>query len=169
MLISKSMNAALNEQVGHEFGASLQYVQIASYFAGEGLNVLAGLFFKQSAEERDHALRLVRHILDAGGEVTIPTIPAPRSRFQSAVEAVQAALDWEMEVTRQISALTDLAIKENDHVTRAALDWFLREQLEEVSSMDHLLKLVQRAGANLLYAETTLAREKKSADEGAAA
>ncbi|MBI5384344.1 MAG: ferritin [Verrucomicrobia bacterium] len=161
MLISKKMNAALNEQVGHEFGASLQYVEIAAYFSGEGLNRLAGHFFKQSAEERDHALRLVKYVLDAGGEVQIPALPAPRSQFKTPVDAVQAAIDWELEVTKQISALTDLAIKESDHLTRETLGWFLTEQVEEVSSMENLLKLVQRAGNNLLYVENTLSGEKK--------
>jgi len=163
MLISKKMNAALNEQVGHELGASLQYVQIASYFAGEALGKLSGLFFKQSAEERDHAMRLAKYILDAGGEVQIPAIPAPRHQFKSAVEAVQAALDWELEVTRQINGLVDLAIKENDHLTHAMLTWFVKEQLEEVSSMDNLLKLVQRAGQNLLYVDHTLTHESGEA------
>lgn len=161
MLISKKMNAALNEQVGHELGASLQYVQIASYFSGEALGKLSGLFFKQSAEERDHAMRLVKYIIDTGGEVQIPAIAAPKHQFKSAVEAVQAALNWEIEVTRQINGLVDLALKENDHLSHVTLSWFVKEQLEEVSSMDNLLKLVQRAGNNLLYVDHNLVHEKR--------
>jgi ferritin len=162
MLISKKMNAALNEQVGHELGASLQYVQIASYFAGEGLNRLSGLFFKQSGEERDHALRLIKYILEAGAEVQIPAIPAPRPQFKNATDAVQAALDWEKEVTRQINGLVELALKESDHLSYHVLGWFVKEQLEEVSSMENLLKLVQRAGQNLLYLDYSVSAEKKA-------
>jgi bacterioferritin B len=162
MMISKKMNAALNEQVGHELGASLQYLQIAAYFAGEGFGRLAGLFFKQSAEERDHALRLGKYIIDAGGELQIPALPAPRHQFKSALEAVQAALDWEKEVTAQINALVELALKESDHLSYHTLGWFVKEQLEEVSSMEHLVKLVQRFGNNLLYVENTVAGEKKA-------
>src|ERR687886_475709 len=105
MLISKAMNAALNEQIGREFGAELQYVQIASYFDGEGLPMLARHFFRQAEEEREHAMKFVRHILDADGEVAIPTLPAPQSAFRSAEEAVQKSLDWELTVTRQINEL----------------------------------------------------------------
>jgi ferritin len=161
MLFSKKMNAALNAQVGHELGASLQYMQIASYFAGEALNRLSGLFFKQSAEERDHAMRLVKYILDAGGEVQVPAIPAPRSQFKNAIEAVQAALDWEKEVTAQINGLVELALKESDHLSYQMLAWFVKEQLEEVSSMETLLKLVQRSGNNLLYLDHVAATEMK--------
>ncbi len=50
------------------------------------------------------------------------------------------------------------AIKENDHTTRNALEWFVEEQLEEVSSMETLLRIVQRAGqAGLLFVEDYVA------------
>ena len=162
MLISKKMNAALNEQIGHEFGASMQYLQIAAYFAGEGLNRLAGFFFKQSGEDRDHALRLGKYLVEAGARLEIPAIPAPKYEFKSAVQAVQLALDWEKEVTRQINSLVELALKESDHLTYHILGWFVKEQLEEVSAMDNVLKIVQRAGNNLLYADHTLTHEKKT-------
>lgn len=84
MLISKSMNQQMNEQIGHEFGASLQYVSIASYFDDVGLPVLTQHFFRQADEERQHAMKFVRYILDAGGHVAIPAIPAPRHEFTSA-------------------------------------------------------------------------------------
>ncbi|MDQ3997437.1 MAG: ferritin [Gemmatimonadota bacterium] len=158
------MNAALNAQVGHEFGASLQYVQIATYFDREGLPTLAGHFYKQSAEEREHAMKFVRFIADAAGEVAIPAIPAPQSAFKSAEEAVRKSVDWEVSVTKQINALMDLAIDDNDHITRNFLNWFMEEQLEEVSSMETLLSMVRRAGeSGLLFVESYLAQGRKGA------
>jgi ferritin len=157
MLISKQMNARMNEQVANEFGASLQYVQIATYFDGEGLPMLARHFFKQSEEEREHAMKFVRFINDASAELQIPSIAAPYHGFKSAEEAVKKALDWEMTVTSQINGLMDLAIKDNDHISRQFLQWFMEEQLEEVSSMDTLLRMVQRAGEQgLLFVENYL-------------
>ena len=162
MLISKSMNAALNTQVGHEFGASLQYVQIATYFDREGLPTLARHFYRQAEEERDHAMKFVRFIADAAGEVAIPAIPAPQPSFKSAEEAVRRSVDWEVTVTKQINTLMDLAIKDNDHITRNFLTWFMEEQLEEVSSMETLLSMVRRAGeAGLLFVESYLAQGRK--------
>lgn len=156
MLISKQMNDALNKQVGNEFGASMQYIEIAAYFAYEGLNVLSNIFLKQADEERDHAMRIVKYIMNAGGKVEIPQIPAPQCLFGSPIEAVQLALNWEKEVTTQINGLMGLAIKESDFITQNMLAWFVNEQLEEVSSMDNLLKMIQRAGNNLLYVENIL-------------
>jgi ferritin len=157
MLLSAEMTAALNQQVGNELTASNQYVQIAAYFDGEGLPTLAKHFYKQAAEERSHAMRFVKYLMDAGGDLAIPAIPAPTPTFGSAAEAVQLALTSELTVTRQINGIVDLAIRESDHLTRNALEWFVNEQREEVASMDALLRQVKRAGEqNLFFVEQHL-------------
>lgn len=158
MLISKAMNKQINEQIGHEFGASLQYVNIAAFFDDAGLPVLRDHFFKQADEEREHAMKFVKYVLDAGGSVEIPAIPAPRHKFGSAAEAVSLALEWENTVTKQIIALMDRSTSEKDYLSHDFLEWFMREQLEEVSSMDMLLKMVQRSGeSGLMQVENALA------------
>jgi ferritin len=161
-LINATMNAHINEQIGSEFSASLQYLAIAAYFDGEGLPQFASFFFKQSDEERTHAMRFINYLMDAGGDVEIPAIPQPQSRFSSAEEAVQRALDGEITVTRQINALVDATVKEQDHITHNFLQWFVTEQLEEVSSMDTLLRMVRRAGeTHLLQVEEHLSSNPK--------
>jgi ferritin len=158
MLISAKMNDLMNAQIGHEFGASLQYVEIAAYCDGAGLPVLTKHFLAQGDEEREHAMKFVRYILDADGSVAIPAVPAPRAVFKSAEEAVALALKWEHTVTKQINALLELASKERDYLAHDFLEWFAREQLEECSSMDTLLKMVRRAGeSQMLQVETALA------------
>lgn len=159
MLISEKMAAAINTQIGNEFGASLQYVSIGAHFGSENLPELSKHFHKQAAEERDHALRLVNYLVDAGSRVRIPAVPAPKADFKSAEEAVQLSLSWELTVTKQINELVDLTISEKDHTTRNFLQWFVNEQLEEVSSMETLLSIVRRAGeSGLLFVEDYLAR-----------
>lgn len=159
MLLSREMNDQINAQIGHEFGASLQYVNIAGYFDGAALPVLSKHFLRQADEERQHAMKFVGYVLDAGGTVAVPAIPAPRARFASAEEAVALALEWELTVTKQITALLDRASSERDYVAHDFLEWFAREQLEEVSSMETLLKMIQRAGEpGLLQVETAIAQ-----------
>ena len=158
MLISKELEQAINDQIGREFGASMQYISIASYFDADSLPELAAFFYRQAEEEKMHAMKFVNYVVDAGGQVRIPAIGSSRYDFSEARDAVQAALDWEMEVTKQINALMDLAIKQNDHIAQDFLRWFVTEQLEEVSTMETLLKVVQRAGTNVLWVEDFLAR-----------
>jgi ferritin len=158
MLISKELTAAMNSQVGSELAASNQYIIIASYFDSEQLPELADFFFRQSDEERMHALKFVHYILEAGGEVSIPAIEATPQTLDSAENAVKAALDWELEVTSQINNIMDLAIKQNDHLAQSFMRWFIDEQLEEVSTMDNLLGVVRRAGEQLLLVENYIVR-----------
>lgn len=166
MMISKQMNAALNAQVGNELLASNQYVQIAAYFDAEGLPILAKHYFNQASEERDHAMRFVRLILDGGGDIKIPQVPAPKPAFKTALEAVQLALDSELKVTKQINEIVDLAIREKDHIMKNGLDWFVNEQREEVASADTLVRMVKRAGeAGLFHVEAFL-RDGGLSEEG---
>src|SRR5262249_45449352 len=73
--------------------------------------------------------------------------------------------EQEEHVTTQINALLSMAKAESDYTADNFLQWFVKEQLEEVASMGQLLRVVQRAGeGNLLRVEEYLARGK---DRGA--
>ena len=159
MLASQAIVDAFNVQIGNELGASNQYISIASHFAAENLEELSKFFFRQSDEERAHAMKFVKFVLDVEGHVVLPAIEAPKSTFASAGEAVRAALDWEKEVTEQIYSLVELCQKERNHIALRFLDWFVDEQLEEVTLMSALLGVIERAGENnLLYVEDYLVR-----------
>lgn len=158
MLISPELTQTINQQIGNEFGASMQYISIANYFEQQSLKLLAKLFFGQAAEEHEHAMKLVHYIIETGGELRIPAVAAPKHTFSSAEEAVEAALNWEKEVTRQINALMAQAIAEKDYLAQSFLRWFVDEQLEEINKMSDLLNVVRRAGEkNLLMTEAYLA------------
>jgi len=163
MLAGENLVTAFNEQIGHEMGASMQYIAIASYFDSETLPELAQFFYRQSEEERTHAMRFVKFVNDVGGRVRLPAIPAPQSEFASAEEAVAKALAWEEEVTRQVYDLVEIARADKNYIGVKFLDWFVQEQLEEVSSMTDLLAVVRRAGPqHLLYVEEYLVRHGRA-------
>ncbi len=168
MLISEKLTHAMNEQVGRELGASNQYINIATYFDSESLPELAAFFYRQSDEERMHAMKFVHYIVEAGGKVTVPAIDEPIAEIQSAEHAAKLSLEWELEVTNQINHLMNLAIEEKDHIAQEFLRWFVNEQLEEVSTMDELLTVIRRAGeSGLLFVEEYLVRRgDPHADEG---
>src|SRR5246500_5402951 len=117
MLTSQKVIDAINEQIGYEFSASLQYYAIAAHFAAEALPQLSQHFFRQAEEEKGHALRFIKYVVDAGGRVVIPAIDAPKSKFKIPRDAVKLSLDQEIPVPKHINALVDLAKKENDHIT----------------------------------------------------
>jgi ferritin len=167
-LASKKIVDAFNRQIGHELGASNQYVAIAAHFGREGLPELAKFFDRQALEERQHAMKFVQFLVDAGGLVKIPAIGEPRAVFKSAEEAVALSLSWEETVTEQIYGLMDIAKADNNYIAQRFLDWFVTEQLEEVASIGQLLSIVTRAGeAGLLFVEDYLSRRGGEAGDAA--
>jgi ferritin len=124
---------------------------------------MAKLFENQADEERQHAMKFVKYLQDTNGGLQIPAVPAPKPAFASAEDAVQAALNWEREVTKQITGLMDLAIKENDYLAQSFLQWFIDEQLEEVVKMERILGVVKQSGEkNLLMVEAYLVHIEKA-------
>jgi len=160
MLISKKLNAAINEEIGLELFASNQYLNMAAYLEGLPLKKLAAMFAKQGDEERGHALKFVKYLNDVGGNVVIPAIDAPKATFKSVEEVVQKALDWEGKVTDRVNALMAMAIEQKDYAAQDFLRWFVTEQIEEMSTMDNLLKVVRAAGErSLIMVEAYLAHQ----------
>jgi ferritin len=159
MLISEKLNTAINVQVGNELGNSNQYVAIAAYFEGECLFGLAKIFYRQAGEEREHAMKFVKFVLDAGGKLAVPAVPAPQNEFKSAEDAAQVAYDSEVRTTRQIYDLVELASAEKNYIATNFLQWFVSEQLEEVSSAETRLSVIKRAGPSVLMVEAYLAHE----------
>jgi ferritin len=149
----------LNEQIGYEFSAHQQYVAIAAYYDAETLPRLAAHFYAQALEERDHAMMMVQYLLDSDSDVRIPGIDGPKNGFGDIVEPVVLALDQEKRVTDQINALAGLARDEGDYASEQFMQWFIKEQVEEVSSMSSLLTVVERSRENPMLAEDFLARE----------
>jgi bacterioferritin B len=148
----------LNEQIGHEFAASQQYIAIAVYYESENLPQLAAHFYRQAVEERNHALMMVQYLLDADQDVVIPGVEAPQIAFADAVAPVALALEQEKRVTDQIVELVKLAREEGELVGEQFLHWFLQEQREEVASMTELLAVVERGKDNLLQVEEHVGR-----------
>jgi ferritin len=161
-----SFASTLNEQVAYEFGAQQQYIAIAAYYDGETLPQLAGFFYRQAIEERNHAMMLIQYLLDAGHPVAVPGVEAPRNEFADTAAPVALALEQEKRVSDQIANLARLAREQGDYQGEQFMQWFIKEQVEEVSSMSALLQVVQRAGDDPLRAEEYLARERVG-DSGA--
>lgn len=158
-MVPTTFNELLVRQVGNEFAASHQYVAVAAWFDGQDLPQLAKHFYRQSLEERNHAMMMVRYILDRGLKIAIPGIGAVRNDFANVEEPLSLALTQEQEVTENIKELFAAARAENDALGEQFMLWFLKEQVEEVASMTTLLNIARRAD-NLFDIENFVARER---------
>ncbi|TDD47075.1 ferritin [Kribbella antibiotica] len=149
----------LQEQIRNEFTASQQYVAVAVWYDDQDLPQLAGHFYKQALEERNHAMMMVQYLLDKDVRPHIPGVGEVASDFKTALEPLELALQQEITVTKQIETLARTARDESDYVGEQFMQWFLKEQVEEVSAMNTLVNVAKRAGDNLFHLEDFLARE----------
>ena len=133
---------------------------MAAYFEGLALKKLAKMFYKQSDEERGHALKFAKYVVETGGVLEVPAVNAPPASYKSVEDAIKSALDWELEVTRRCNALMAMAIQQKDYAGQDFLRWFVTEQVEEVNTMENLLKVTQQAGErNIIMLEAYLSHE----------
>ena len=149
----------LNDQVGNELAAHNQYLACAVYYDAETMPQMAAFFQRQALEERDHAMMMVQYLLDTDQQVEIPAIAAPQSGFTDVVEPVRLALAQEKRVTDQINALVRTAREDDDYASEQFLQWFIKEQVEEVATMTDLLAVVQRNSEDYENVEEYAARE----------
>ncbi len=160
----------LRSQIRREFTASQQYTAVAVYFDSNRLPQLAKRFYLQAAEERHHALMMVQYLVDRDATVRVDGLDEIQPEFESVRAAVELALQQEQRVTEQIQQLAHTARAAGDYLGEQFVQWFLKEQVEEVAYMTTLLTVIDRADGNLFDVEEFVAREltgATAADPGA--
>jgi ferritin len=151
MDISKNLNDAINAQIGHEFEATMHYLSMAAYFEGQGFKKMAARMYEQADEEHAHGMKFFKFILERGGEIVLPPLPAPAGKFGSALAVFKAALAWEKIVTKNIYGLMDIAIEDKDYASQQFLNWFTNEQIEEEANMEAFVRMAEKVGKEHEY------------------
>jgi bacterioferritin B len=164
-LAERSFPHALNDQISNELSAAMQYIGAAVYYDSETLPRLAHFFYRQAAEERSHAMMMVQYLLDVDEEVRIPDIQGQQTSFDDGVAPVRMALAQEKRVGEEIYKLFELARETKDYRAEQFMQWFVKEQVEEVALMQDLLNVVERSRDNLLLVEDYIAREAPGEEE----
>ena len=155
---------ALNVQIGEELAAHQQYLACAIHYDALTMPQMATFFYTQALEERDHALMMVQYLIDTDTPVVIPGVQAPVSAFDGVVTPVELALTQEKRVTEQINGLLRIAREESDFASEQFLQWFIKEQVEEVATMSDLLAVVRRNVDDVEDIEEYVAREQGAAE-----
>ncbi len=151
--------AQLNAQIGNELAAHNQYLACAIYYDALTMPRMAAFFYEQALEERAHAMMMVQYLVDTDAEVVLPAVEAPISAFADLVAPVELALAQERRVTDQINGLLRIAREEGDFASEQFMQWFIKEQVEEVATMSDLLTVASRNRDDIEDIEEYVARE----------
>jgi ferritin len=146
-MLAPELEAAMNTQIGAELYSSHLYLAMSAYCESEGLPGFAHWFKLQSDEEREHALKFVRHVVDRGGRVTLAGIDPPQVEFETPQGAFEAALAHEMNVTMMIDGLYGMAQQHGDYASQVFLQWFVTEQVEEERAAGEIVQTLKNLGS----------------------
>lgn len=138
----------LNEQIKKEAHSSAIYLAMASWCDQNALIHSAKFFYDQSAEERDHMMKIFHFINDNGGTAYSPEVGNVSHDFNSLEEIFESALDQEIAVTKSIHNIVIRCRKVQDLTSEYFLQWFVQEQMEEEQTIRRALDLFDLMGTD---------------------
>ncbi len=153
-MLDKKIAKLLNEQVNKELYSAYLYLDFANYYADEGLDGFAHWYEVQAQEERDHAFMIRRYLINSGVKVEFLPIDKPDKEFKTHLAPLEAGYEHEQYVTSLITAIYHEAFEQKDYKTMQFLDWFIKEQGEEETNADDMVKKMKLFGTDAkgLYA-----------------
>lgn len=143
-MFSKRMLNELNGQLQYEFYSEHIYLAMAGYCHSQDLDGFANFFKVQAEEERFHAMKFFDYINQMDGRAVVMGMEEPENEYDSLLDAFKKAFEHEKSVTKRIYTLTDIAMDERDHATISFLKWFIDEQVEEESTLNGVIKKLER-------------------------
>jgi len=139
-MLNTEITKLLNEQINKELYSAYLYMDMANYYADQGLNGFENWFFVQTQEERDHAMLFRQYLLNNGASVILTAIAAPNEKYNDYKAPLVKALEHEQFVTDSINNIYEAAYKISGFRTMQFLDWFIKEQGEEEKNADDNIK-----------------------------
>jgi len=130
-MLSQIVQDALNDQINMEFFSSYNYLAMSAYCENQNFRGCAHWLRMQSDEEHMHALKLYHFMINRSAKVVLKEIQTPQTSYDSISKVFQEALTQELEVSRRIDLLYELAFKEKAFAALVELQWFISEQTEE--------------------------------------
>jgi ferritin len=158
-MLSKKMEKALNEQINAELYSAYLYLSMAAWFQSQNLPGFSAWMRVQTKEENGHAMKFFDFINERRGKVVLKAIEEPAKEWKSPLAAFEASFEHEQYITGRIDDLVSLAAAEKDHATVNFLQWFVKEQVEEESSVDAVvqkLKMAEKAPGALLMLDQAM-------------
>ena len=144
--ITDKIQNVLNNQILMEGESSQFYLSMASWSETNGYNGVSEFFYRQSDEERQHMIKLIKFVNERGGVATIPNITKPVSEFKSLVEVFSLLLEHEIKITESINNIVDICLSEKDYTTYNFMQWYVTEQLEEEATANQILDKIKLIG-----------------------
>ncbi len=141
--MDKEIRELLEKQINNELQAFYNYLGVSVYYQSKSLDYFSKLFYEQSLEEHEHAIKIKNYLIDRDQTIELMEIKPAKTNFESLIEPIEFALNSEKEVTKKISYIYDLSLQKKDYLTAQFLSWFLEEQVEEEAQFKNLIDKIK--------------------------
>ncbi|MCI9270822.1 MAG: ferritin [Dorea sp.] len=147
-MLSAKITELLNQQINKEFYSAYLYLDFSNYYYDQGLDGFGNWYKIQAQEERDHAMLFIQYLQNNGAKIILDSIDKPDVPLENAKDVLTEGLKHEQFVTSLIHDIYDAAYSEKDFRTMQFLDWFVKEQGEEETNADNLVKKYELFGGD---------------------
>ena len=135
----------MNRQLNHELSAAHAYQALSIWCAVRNFTGFASFFATQAGEEREHAEKMINHLIDRGVSPELTALPAPRTDLNSLLDVAFRAQTMEEANSRGINAVYEAALAAKDYPVQVLMHWFINEQVEEEAWCDEMVDRVKNA------------------------
>ncbi|MCK0156551.1 ferritin [Cellulophaga sp. F20128] len=137
--ISSAMEKMLNEQMTREAYQAQVYLSFGCWAEENSFVGVSEFLYRHMQEEREHMFKFVKYILDRGGSISIDTIKAAPKAPKDIGDCLEKILKHEIDNSKEIDKIVNLAHKEKDWATFSFGQWFVKEQIEEETLINELI------------------------------
>ncbi len=166
-MISERMANELNKQINAELYSSYLYLSMSAWCDNAGYRGFSAWMRAQADEEYTHAMKFYDYMLDVGGKIVLEQIEKPQTDWNSPYELFEAVKKHELHVTQLINDLVAVAVEEKDYATNIFLQWFVTEQIEEVSNVSEIIdkfKMIGESKESFYFLDKELGERGKVAE-----
>jgi len=139
-MLNKKITELLNSQINKELYSSYLYLDMSNYFVEKNLNGFGNWFSIQAQEEHQHAMLIIKYLLNNTEHVIFKEIAAPGKLYKDFKQPLEGSLEHEIYISSSINTIYAEAYAQKDFRTMQFLDWFVKEQGEEEKNADDLCK-----------------------------
>jgi len=139
-MLNKKITDLLNSQINKEFYSSYLYLDMSNFYVEKNLIGFGNWFDIQAREEHEHAMLMIKYILNNNEKVVFEAIASPDNLYKNFKHPLEETLEHEISISTSINAIYAEAYALKDFRTMQFLDWFVKEQGEEEKNANDLCK-----------------------------
>ncbi|AHA27605.1 ferritin [Candidatus Liberibacter americanus] len=144
---STKIYGIVNDLMNIEYKAHYHYMQASSWAAYNNLDGCHSFLLNHAQEEYSHVMRVFKYLIDAGYNAVFYDLPKPEIKSDDVESLFSSIYQHEIIVTKAYDDALISVSEEKDNQTFCFLQWFVNEQIEEITLCRNILDKIKLIGS----------------------